>query len=402
MNIHIGILADDLTGAIDSSLAFWEHAIPSTVLLDDTTMSARFSGEISVLALDTNTRHETAGIAHMRTLAATNTLRTMGATLLYKKIDSTLRGNIGAEVEAMLEASAAHQAVVCPAFPATGRVVVQGHVLVHGVDLLKTAFAHDPRNMINSSHIASVLATQTHLPIVELSSPSHRADAHNAAIVVVDAQTDDQLSAWISTLGLKRDLLWVGSAGLAGALAAMIQTQGRVNPGAYTARQLPTERATLVVVGSTHPVSREQLEALGDRRTEISPAHIQAGSFAPEQVTKHIIEALLQESRATLTVDPTPVDGLIIEDILGEVVASVAARLPAVPHLVLTGGDTARAVLKRLGIARLHIAGAVAPGIPIAETPDGAVRVITKAGGFGTPNVLLRAVRILQERESEI
>ena len=272
---------------------------------------------------------------------------------------------------------------------------------MYGVDLLKTAFALDPRNVVSSSRVASVLAAQTHLPIAELSSPSHIADALNAAIIVVDAQTDDQLHSWISAFGLKHDLLWVGSAGLASALAATIQAQDRALPRAYTARRLPAERATLVVVGSIHPISREQLEALGDKRIEVSRAHLQVGSFASGQATNHIIEALLHESQATLTVDPVPMDGLIIEDILGEMVASVAARLPAAPHLVLTGGDTARAVLKRLSIARLHIVGAVAPGIPIAETPDGAVRVVTKAGGFGTPDILLRAVRILQERESE-
>jgi len=119
VNIHIGILADDLTGAVDSSLAFWEHTIPSTILLDDAAMPVRFSEETSTLALDTNTRHDIPEVAHTRVLAATNTLRTMGATLLYKKIDSTLRGNIGTEVEAMLEASGARQAIVCPAFPAT-------------------------------------------------------------------------------------------------------------------------------------------------------------------------------------------------------------------------------------------------------------------------------------------
>ena len=401
MNIHIGILADDLTGAVDSSLAFWEHTIPSTILLDDAAMPVRFSEETSTLALDTNTRHDIPEVAHTRVLAATNTLRTMGATLLYKKIDSTLRGNIGTEVEAMLAASEARQAIVCPAFPATGRTVVEGRVLVHGVDLLKTAFASDPRHVVSSSRVASVLATQTHLPIAELSSPSHVADAHNAAIVVVDAQTDDQLRAWISAVGLKRDLLWVGSAGLAGALAATLQARGRALSRAYTTQRLPAARATLVVVGSIHPTSREQLEVLGGKRIEISLAYRQAASCSSEQAAKQIIEALLHEGRAILTVDPIPVDGLIIENILGEVVASVAARLPAAPHLVLAGGDTARAVLKRLGIARLHIVGAVAPGIPIAETPDRAVRVITKAGGFGTPDVLLRAVRILQEGESE-
>jgi uncharacterized protein YgbK (DUF1537 family) len=265
------------------------------------------------------------------------------------------------------------------------------------VDLLETAIARDPRNVVISSHIASVLAAQTHLSIAELSSPSHISAARDAAMVVVDARTDDQLREWIFSFGLKRDILWVGSAGLAGALAAMMQTQGRT----HTARLLPGTRPILVVVGSTHPTSREQLEALGDKRVQVSPTHLQAGSFALEQVIDQIIKALLHEGQAILTVDSFPMDGAIIEDALGEVVASVAAYLTAAPHLVLTGGDTARAVLKRLGIARLHIVGAVAPGIPIAETADGAMRVISKAGGFGTADALLRAVRILQERESE-
>src|SRR5699024_1558114 len=90
------------------------------------------------------------------------------ASLIYKKIDSTLRGNIGAEIEAALTASGAKLAIVVPAIPAAGRVTRDGQCYVNHIPLLETEFARDPKTPISSSAISTIIAQQTSLPIYNL------------------------------------------------------------------------------------------------------------------------------------------------------------------------------------------------------------------------------------------
>jgi len=166
---RLGVIADDLTGAADTALSFWEQGIATSIQLDPMAPVMVADG-MFVVAVDTDSRHRAPKEASRRVAQAIHCLRAAGISVYYKKIDSTLRGNIGAEVEAALDAAQASLAIVCPAFPAVGRTVVQGRVLVDGVDLLASGVAADPRNPVPSSRVAEILARQTDLPIVEFAA----------------------------------------------------------------------------------------------------------------------------------------------------------------------------------------------------------------------------------------
>ncbi len=276
---RVAVIADDLTGAADAGV----HFAPAAVAFHGSPLP-----DADVVVADTESRGIDAA-DRVRTSAAA----LAGARVLLKKIDSTLRGDVRAEVAAALEGSGRSRAVVAPAFPAMGRVTAGGVQYADGE------------------------------PVGELDG-------------AVDARTDADLDAVVAGVDDPAEVLWVGTAGLARALAAAY-------PGPSAMPEPWTATDFLVVVGSTHPA------------------------------------ALAQAQRAEAA-------GLCV-------VAEVAAVEPGT-CLVLTGGHTAITVARRLGATGLELHGEIEPGVVagrlIGPQPH---PVITKAGGFGDPDTLVRAVR---------
>lgn len=344
-------------------------------------------------------------------------LRAAGFDTFFKKIDSTLRGNIGAEVEGALHAPGASVAVVGPAFPAHGRTVERGRARVYGVALSEAAVGRDRRNPVACDRIADVLALQTTLPIVEVHLPPARLRrGHEAQIIVADGESEADLRAWVRIFGLTRDVLWVGSAGLAEAIAGVMARRSavvmrgdrecRVATGEYS--------AILVVVGSLHLTCREQLARLSDlpgaSSIKIEPANVLAGQIGTQRVIDQVATRLRRCETCILSVQEAadrgngkegsardPNDGERLAAWLGEVAARALENIPPGVSLILTGGDTAHGVIEALGIQRLRVIQAAASGIPVMETLDGRYTIVTKAGGFGTAETLATIVTMLRK-----
>jgi len=142
---RIVIIADDLTGALDSAAPFAKRGLVTRVAALPAT--GRVSGAESlhdarVIAVNTESRHlEPAAAAEAVRRAVLD--YAAGAAILFKKVDSTLRGNVASETVAALEASARRNVIFAPAFPAQGRVTRAGVVYVHGVPLAQTEFVKD-------------------------------------------------------------------------------------------------------------------------------------------------------------------------------------------------------------------------------------------------------------------
>ena len=128
----LAILADDLTGACDSAVAFARRGLATRVLLAARPVAADSPERVDVVAVDADTRRLSRRLAVSRTTIAARALRTPEATRLFKKVDSTLRGHVGAEILACLRAWEMPLALLCPAFPATGRWVQGGEIFVDG------------------------------------------------------------------------------------------------------------------------------------------------------------------------------------------------------------------------------------------------------------------------------
>lgn len=356
---QILIVADDLTGACDAAAAFLGNGRRICVLLD---ASACDSPNIpaDVLALTAESRNLPADHAAERVADCISCMEANApGALLFQKIDSAARGNLATEIDAALRASGAALALVTPAFPDAGRTVADGVLSIRDwsgqdatVNLLE---------MFRAIGIdAAILQTG---PQEELLLAIGRTIADGVRVLLCDAveQTHlDRLAAAASRV--PHQTLWAGSAGLARALGAQLPS-----PPAHLAGPpaRPSGR-TILFTGTQHPVTVLQVAEVERNATHSSHARS--------------IHRL---------VDPSATPEFII--------AAFSAEEPAA--LILTGGETASFVLRALGASGIHLAGEIAPGIPWGIVEGGMAdgcTVVTKSGGFGQRDALVRAFQFCE------
>ncbi|WP_081026106.1 4-hydroxythreonine-4-phosphate dehydrogenase PdxA [Ralstonia solanacearum] len=401
------ILADDLSGAADCAVAGVRAGLRSAVMLraDGAPPAA------DVLALDTDTRRAGAPDAAARQLAAWQALA-RPATRLYKKIDSTLRGNVAAEVAALVPV--AGLAVVAPAFPAAGRTTRNARQWLHGVAVEETEVWRN-EGIAGRADLLDMLVRQG-LRAAALSLADIRAgaavlagrlaslQADGVRAVVCDCETDDDLAHIADASVRLAHAFWVGSAGLAPALIRALGL-GSANAAAGADTAAPAAGPILTVVGSMSSVSHAQandLTATAGGALLALELPIDALDTPQAGLTQRVIDALCEGRDVLVTLSQatrdSSADGLRFCRRLAALLA------PALPHaggLVATGGETARALLAAAGIDALQLADEVEPGMPLlhARLADRALPVVTKAGGFGGPAALSCAWRRLAGAE---
>jgi uncharacterized protein YgbK (DUF1537 family) len=335
----VRILADDLSGAADCAASFTGAAGPIALLL-----RGDGRGEVQ-FALDADTRALDATKAAQR-------WRELGAatsrdrhSMVFKKIDSTLRGHVAQELCALLdEMPHVSMVVVSPAFPAQGRTVVNGRLYVRGEEA-----------SVSLASIGEVIRTAADRP---------------RSLILGDATEQADLDGLVEGMGgPDAATLWVGSSGLARALAG-------APPANVEPRSL--ERPMLIVVGSLSPVARSQVDALAQAWPDavVAPADAKRALSANGVALVHLsFEHAEHPSRENIAI----------------LAAQVRAAAGACRTLVMTGGDTARAMLEALGVEEIFIEGELEPGIAVSAPvePHG-FRAVIKAGGFGDEGTLLR------------
>ncbi len=391
--MEIAVIADDLTGAADTGVQLFRAGYRTAVIFRGEPLPEDFDA----VALDTDSRTKPAGFAAKRVVEAGHAAR--HARIVYKKLDSTLRGSIAAELFAALGATRRDRAVVAPAFPAAGRTTVDGVQLVHGIPVHETEIRNDPRTPVTKGHLPTVLrdsfSSVASISLEDLADPEgiSRMLEENECIVA-DAGSDADLEALVRTAPDPSAVLWAGSAGLARAL-------GSVYPGPRAEdSRAATDAASrvLVVIGSLSSVARDQLRRLIEEYGEVAaPVSVDRPSTVTGAVrTAH--EALRTGGCAVLHSPgergKTSSGGSFVGS-LAEAVKRLA-RDNAFDALVLTGGSTAMGVSRRLGASGIRLDGEVEAGVPVGTMiGPRPYRVVTKAGAFGTEDTLLNAVRTL-------
>jgi uncharacterized protein YgbK (DUF1537 family) len=384
--LGLAVIADDLTGAMDCCGHFGRLGFATSVDLD-----TPFSSESEVLAVTTNSRAESPAVARARVIEA---VRRLAPRLIFKKIDSTLRGNIGAELSAVLEELGAEKSIVAPAFPEMGRTTVGGVMLVDGVAISETHFAADPVLPVKESNIGRLLEQSTGRPVAMVSvkeieagpeSLHDRITAGPQDIWVCDATLTAHLTiiARASALAEGRWLL-CGSTGLVRELPLLLGepdlTRGRANPGSLAGR-------ALALVGLDF-----KPDTLGARNTS---------SLGIAKILKKA-ERLLGQGRPLAISSTFSVRRPEMKAGVPSFLADIAERLlkdRRISGLFLSGGDVAWEVCHRLGLSPIFVLGEIEPGVPagVAERTDGRMlRIVTKAGGFGTKDVIIKSLAFLE------
>lgn len=378
--------------------------------------------EVGVLSVNAATRHLEANEAASRTREAVYALLGAGCGSFYKKLDSTLRGNVGVETAAMRRAVGAQLAVVVPAFPEAGRLTVGGYQLVDGVPVELSSYARDPLAPVTASYLPALLAASgERTGLIGLSSVLRgweaiafdllRLQAEGVRLVAVDATRREDLDAIAQAIHrLPFMILPAGSAGLAAALcrvsgkAPLLGAQPSPQGPALVGRTPPV----LVVCGSANPTSLAQIQALGpqtrrvpvdvrqlvlkgDEELEGLARQVLQGLFAGLDVVLATVESDEQLGRDQgfgVDVGMTPFQlGHHLSGLLGRLVSRVVAQ-GAVTNLVLVGGETAAHVCAALEGEQLEIVGEVLPAVPCSQLVGSGLRVVTKSGGFGASDAL--------------
>jgi D-threonate/D-erythronate kinase len=382
---QVTILADDLTGACDTGCLF-----AGAGAVGVTAAPLLVADDRAVLAVDTGSRALAPPAAAEAVHAAARALGgRLDAGVTFKKIDSTMRGHVAVELDALLEQGSRFTgALVCPAFPAQRRVVSQGRLLVDGVPLHESSIARDPALRGGSAELSALLDGSRRVVRLGLDDVraghekiAHVLEQHPGALFASDAETDADLASLAAAALAVPGTLAAGAAGLGRALALAL---GLAAPPA----PLPPGPARLVVVGSLHPASRAQVDALARRGVAVVTVDDVGGD--PDSA----IEALRGGRPAvvtsgTATISRRPAARGAIARQLARAAARVIAG--ARPDLVaVTGGDTARALLEALRPRRFDLLGVPADGLALgrlALAAGDSLPLLTKAGGFGEPDL---------------
>ncbi|MDX3229007.1 four-carbon acid sugar kinase family protein [Streptomyces sp. ME19-01-6] len=417
------VLADDLTSAAEAAGHLADTGRTATVVLDPDAPSATDGGRWPCVDLDS--RHLPRGEAALRHQRATGRLLArarggdgpVGPVGIYKTMDSSLRGNWPAELVGVMRASGRTVAVVAPACPAYDRRTVRGHQYADGVPVHHGPAGRDPVRPVTDSSVLAPLAGEGMRVIPVAPTRDDLAAALSSALaqppaaagevaplraLVVDATTGEDLDRIAAAVvGHAADVVLCGSPGLWEAVVPFDPLGPDRSPvrAPVTAPVTGSRGRALVLVGSRHPTTRAQLARLREDGVPVFATTDFAGHADPADHLTHLLET--QTAVALTTPEALEEDPAAAARQLRELAALGAACARALPGLglLLTGGDTARAVCGALGGSAIHTVGTVAPGIPLGTLSGARPHpVISKAGGFGDPESLIAAVAALTRR----
>jgi D-threonate/D-erythronate kinase len=334
---RLAILADDLTGALDAAAPFVRGGKRVLIATRPAHIAQALAADPDVIAVNCDSREGSEAEAIAATKAALSALSAV--PMLFKKIDSRLKGHVAAELACLLAHRSYSEVVLCPAIPDMGRIQQDGQLSGQGI------------------------VTPIRLP--------NRIDGADR-LITPDARTSAEIDQILQTATATS--LLVGARGLSAGLARQI------SPGAPTAFPLPLPTPIALGIGSRDPITLAQVAAL-------QRSHDPDTIFAPDGISQQLPPtgpiALFQTSKGNSGAPAA------------EVTAAFAIRFAALwvtgrKALLLSGGESASAILAEMGVTVLELLGEALPGLPVSRPLDSAEAplIITKSGGFGSEDTL--------------
>ena len=413
--LPVGITADDLTGAADTAAAFADlrRPVPISLLGAPPAHEGR-----NAFAVTTESRSCSPDDAYALSHASVRALIESGARLIYKKVDSNLRGNVGAELAAARDAAAA-PVILAPAFPARSRTTVGGVALVAGTPVAETEMAADPEAPVRHSEVGEIIHSQredllvAHCPlsVVREGAAAIASEARTDAVLVVDAETEADLETIArAALSLSPTPVLAGSAGLAAALARVLfgppaptsWPEGRAGPVlgilASSSQSMASQlsRAALDLDTAAVPLPCQGLRRRDEPLPELASAMAQAktGLDAGHDTLVYAVGPLPEVE--------SPVE-LVVEHLAH--LAFVLVRLASPVGLLVGGGATATGVLAALGAEAVEVDDEPLPGIAGGTIVGGEMDgrpVVLKPGAAGDEGAVLRLLRYLGRRAAAL
>jgi len=407
------IIADDLTGANDTGVQFSKKGYNTIVSILDESENIIIPDKTDVLVIDTETREVDAKTAQQRIKNVLQRLNFSDKDIFYKKVDSTLRGCIGAELEEMINILEKDICVFTPTFPAQQRITIGGYLIVNGKPLgLSKYYSGD---LLPIARIDFIDVIKGHEAIFEKLNKLYQ---EGNKIVIVDATEEMHLKDIFNSINrFEGSVLYAGSAGLANYFPKSYNKNR-----SFKLNMEKNKGPVLIVGGSRNPITKSQINHL---KGEIDFFDLNINIEEIWSNRKTILEHFLTESitvikngqHLVIRTDSFYNDKeninkklmqkhnlsfreleLVIRKFLGELTAEIVRNSPA-RNIILTGGDIVLGVCSALGIQNLNIVDELLPGIPLstANLKNINLKIVTKAGGFGEKDTLFKLIKKLTD-----
>lgn len=428
---YIAVIADDLTGANDTSLQFYLRGCKTQVAFGDD-ISIDENLETEVFAMSTETRNVSPETACQKMhYIAENIINTNSFDYIYKKIDSVLRGNIAIEITTLLSDLNYDAAIIFPAFPNEGRTTIGGFHLVNGIPLQRTEVSRDPACPILESNILNLLKnqlpkdTENSVDLVPLDIVMKGAGpiltclndliSKGKKLIVADAVSTidlEQIALAVSKSNCK--ILPCGSAGAAQALSKIWHPNDGIEINAKINLPLLPK---LIVSGSATDLTSLQIKKLKENDNigntyfiSIKPENIFCNDY--QEVAQMVLKNLVGNNyvvlhSSELIENSEELSGLLIEneitkemfiskicDYLAAVTGCVLSQTKAI--LITVGGETSYKCCRAIGSKNMQIIDTVAPAIPLGINHNGQF-IVTKSGNLGTQNTLVDIVKYFEQ-----
>ncbi len=422
----VGIIADDLTGANDTALQFHLRGANTQILLSDAIEPLNIKGT-QTWAISTESRNVEPQVAYERVLKAANMLKAkINPDYYYKKIDSTVRGNIAVEVLGLMHALEYDAAIVLPAFPAEIRTTVGGYHLLKGIPIERTEMARDPHSPICESHLPTLLKSQILPEYQDLISQIELKTVMKGAgpilqkinelvkagkkLIVVDAvSTVDIEQVALAIKKCENKILPAGTAAFAQALSEFWLSDLDNEHIIKTFPRLPK----FIVSGSATQITANQIDKL-EQSDEFD--NVLSISLDLKTVLNGVTDELVNRVVSNLRFDNTVVvhtshlikefDGFsedslnaeltkanlanVITDFLAELTRRVTREKETI--LITLGGETSYKCCNAIDACQLQLVDEVAPAIALCLDHE-AQWIVTKSGNLGNANTLIDILR---------
>ncbi len=433
MRTKIAIIADDLTGSNDTGLQFSKKGAKTGVVINFSNIDKTLK-ELDVVVVDTESRFDSKETAFEKVYSISRTLTEKGVLLIYKKIDSTMRGNIGAEIDGAVEGARVKAALVVPAFPSLGRITQNGICYLNGIPVENTEIAKDPKNPISSSHIPAIINQQSKRNVAliglecirrgsaEISIKINSLLEDGSEVIVLDAVTNDDLAFIAQAVkDLDETIVLAGSAGFAEHIAVPIAARDSRKQEFKPVIQ--EFNPIVIVAGSVSEITGSQIShALEKNCVQTIDVNLQALFTGREKEEKQRIiheidrfssqreDTVIRTVRSREDIEKAQKlgaqkgldlsgTGEHISCFLGDVTREICSTIK-LGGLILTGGDTAIKVADVMNISFVIIIDEVLPGIPLSyfiSDTYGDIPIVTKAGAFGKENTIVKIIDFLRK-----
>lgn len=403
------VIADDITGALDTGVQFAKSGIFTAIVRNDKFDESNNDKNVRILVIDAETRHLDSDEAYKINYNIAKSAMDNGVKIIFKKIDSTFRGQIGSELSAIVDASGGGELALVPAFPMAGRTTKNGvHFIfdepIHSSDLNK-----DPFDPVRHSRISEIIHEQSDVDVicVPIDEVAPSLDDNNR-ITVYDAQTDDDMFKIANSLYNNNQKLLAGCAGLAVPYSQLMKESNT------NSSLLKKTNGMLIACGSLNPVTEAQIlyaqergfhritipikESLGKNYLKsdegvafIEKLHKVCLTGKPVILDTFDYKSSINVNEITVQTEKDNIRELISRRV-GEIVKAWA-DFDLNQTLVITGGDMLFAFMEVIGCNSLVPIDEIETGVvcsKIMMDGNASLQIISKAGGYGSEDVFVK------------